>query len=414
MSKIIVIGGGAAGLMAAGTAAELGAEVIVFEKNKRVGRKLCITGKGRCNITNNCPQNVFIENVNTNPRFMYSAISNFDCADTMSFFEESGLLLKTERGNRVFPQSDKATDVVASLERFNKKNGVIVLPETIVKKLIVKDNRVVGVADSKGKEYRCDAVIVATGGCSYPLTGSTGDGYKFARQVGHTVISAEPSLIPLCCDDEHLKDCKDLQGLSLRNAGVKLLRNNKEVYSDFGELLFTHFGLSGPTILSSSAHIRNVKNGEYTISVDLKPALDFEKLDLRVLRDFEKYKNRELSNSLSDLLPSSLIPVVIKRSGVNPATRCNSITKEQRHKFVSILKDLRFNISDVRPIDEAIITRGGVKTSEIDPATMQSKLCKGLYFCGEVIDVDAYTGGFNLQIAFSTGKLAGTWSVYNS
>ncbi len=414
MSRIIIIGGGAAGLMAAGTASELGADVIVFEKNKRIGRKLCITGKGRCNITNNCTQNIFIENVNTNPRFMYSAISNFDCADTMDFFENLGLSLKTERGNRVFPQSDKATDVVSALERFAHKSGARVISANSVKKLIISDNTVKGVVDSTGKEYECDAVIIATGGCSYPLTGSTGDGYNFARQAGHTVISPEPSLIPLCCQAEDLKDCKDMQGLSLRNVGVKLFRNKKEVYSDFGELLFTHFGLSGPTILSSSAHIKGVQSREYSISIDLKPALDFEKLDSRLLRDFDKYKNREFSNSLSDLLPSSMIPVVIRRSGIDPATRCNSITKEQRHTFVNLLKDFRFTITDTRPIDEAIITRGGVKTSEIDPATMESKICSGLYFCGEVIDVDAYTGGFNLQIAFSTGRLAGTWAVYNS
>ena len=414
MAEIVVIGGGAAGLMAAGTAAELGASVTVMEKNKRVGRKLCITGKGRCNITNNCTQNVFIENVNSNPRFMYSAISNFDCSDTIAFFENLGLSVKTERGNRVFPVSDKATDVVSALERYVRSNNVRVVSQTVVKNLIVSDGSVKAVADSSGREYPCDAVIIATGGASYPLTGSTGDGYKLARQAGHTIVKPEASLIPLCTSGEDLRDCKDMQGLSLRNTGVRLLKGEKEVYSDFGELLFTHFGLSGPTILSSSAHIRDVRNCEYSISVDLKPALDFEKLDARLLRDFEKYKNRELSNSLSDLLPSSLIPVVIRRSGVAPATRCNSITKEQRRSLINVLKDLRFKITDVRPIDEAIVTRGGVKTSEIDPATMQSKLCEGLYFCGEVIDVDAYTGGFNLQIAFSTGKLAGTWAVYNS
>lgn len=414
MAEIIIIGGGAAGLMAAGTAAELGAAVTVLEKNKRIGRKLCITGKGRCNITNNCARNVFIENVNSNPRFMYSAISNFDCSDTITFFEDLGLPVKTERGNRVFPVSDKATDVVFALESYTRRNNVKVISQTSAKKLIITDGRVRAVADNTGREYPCDAVIIATGGASYPLTGSTGDGYRLARQAGHTIVKPEASLIPLCASGEDLRDCKDMQGLSLRNTGVRLLKGEKEIFSDFGELLFTHFGLSGPTILSSSAHIRDVKNGGYSISVDLKPALDFEKLDSRLLRDFDKYKNRELSNSLSDLLPSSLIPVVIRRSGINPATRCNSITKEQRHSLVSILKDLSFGITDVRPIDEAIITRGGVKTSEIDPATMQSKLCEGLYFCGEVIDVDAYTGGFNLQIAFSTGKLAGTWAVYNS
>lgn len=400
--------------MAAGTAAQLGAEIIVFEKNKRVGRKLCITGKGRCNITNNCTQNVFIENVNTNPRFMYSAISNFDCADTMSFFEELGLSLKTERGNRVFPESDKATDVVSALERFAHRSGVTVISANTVKKLIVSDGAVKGVVDSKGEEYTCDAVIVATGGCSYPLTGSTGDGYKFARQAGHTVINPEPSLIPLCCEGEDLQDCKDMQGLSLRNIGVRIFKNNKEIYTDFGELLFTHFGLSGPTILSSSAHIKDPRSKDYSVSVDMKPALDSDKLDSRLLRDFDKYKNREFSNSLSDLLPSSMIPVVIRRSGILPSTRCNSITREQRQNFIKLLKDFRFTVTDTRPLDEAIITRGGVKTAEVDPATMQSKLCAGLYFCGEVLDVDAYTGGFNLQIAFSTGRLAGTWAVYNS
>lgn len=414
MSRIIIIGGGAAGLMAAGTASELGADVTVFEKNKRIGRKLCITGKGRCNITNNCAQNVFIENINTNPRFMYSSISNFDCSDTMDFFESLGLPLKTERGNRVFPQSDKATDVVSALERFALRSGAKVISSNSVKKLVVSDNSVKGVVDSTGKVYECDAVIIATGGCSYPLTGSTGDGYKFARQAGHTVITPEPSLIPLCCSAGDLQDCKDMQGLSLRNVGVKLFRSNKEVYSDFGELLFTHFGLSGPTILSSSAHIKDARSKEYEISIDLKPALDDEKLDLRLIRDFDKYKNRELSNSLADLLPSSMIPVIIRRLGIDPTTRCNSITKEQRRNFVNFLKDFRFTITDTRPIDEAIITRGGVKTSEIDPATMESKLCSGLYFCGEVIDVDAYTGGFNLQIAFSTGRQAGTWAVYNT
>ena len=414
MADIVVIGGGAAGLIAAGTAAELCASVTVLEKNKRVGRKLCITGKGRCNITNNCTQNVFIENVNSNPRFMYSAISNFDCSDTIDFFENMGLAVKTERGNRVFPVSDKATDVVSALERYVHKGNVKVVSATTAKKLIISDGAVKSVVDSTGREYPCDAVIIATGGCSYPLTGSTGDGYKLAQQAGHTIIKPEASLIPLCTSGDDLRDCKEMQGLSLRNTGVKLVKNKKEVYSDFGELLFTHFGLSGPTILSSSAHIRDVKKGDYSILVDLKPALDFDKLDARILRDFDKYKNRELSNSLSDLLPSSLIPVVIRRSGIAPTTRCNSITKEQRHILVSLLKALKFDISDLRPIDEAIITRGGVKTSEIDPTTMESKLCKGLYFCGEVIDVDAYTGGFNLQIAFSTGKLAGTWAVYNS
>lgn len=414
MSRIIVIGAGAAGLMAAGTAAELGAEVTVLEKNKRVGRKLCITGKGRCNITNNCSVSDFIDNVKTNPRFLYSSINNFECSDTIEFFENLGLPVKIERGNRVFPQSDKATDVVAALERFIRNNKVKVLSGVTVNKLIIDNSGVSGVETSESDFYPCDAVIVATGGASYPLTGSTGDGYVLARQAGHTIIKPEPSLIPLTCKGEYLHDCKEMQGLSLRNVGVKLIKNIKTFYCDFGEMLFTHFGLSGPTILSASAHIKDISSGGYFVSIDMKPALSAEKLDDRILRDFEKYKNRELANSLSDLLPSSMIPVVLKRLGADPALRCNSVTKELRQKLVVLLKDFTFEVTGTRPIDEAIITRGGVKTSEIEPSTMQSKLCEGLYFCGEVLDVDAYTGGFNLQIAFSTGRLAGTWAVYNS
>ncbi len=414
MSKIIVIGGGAAGLMAAGTAAELGAEVLLFEKNKRIGRKLCITGKGRCNVTNNCSINTFIENVITNPRFMYSSINNFDTSDTMSFFESLGVSLKTERGNRVFPASDKATDIVSALERYVLSSGSRVISETVISKLIVEDGHIIGVADTKGRTYTADSVIIATGGASYPRTGSTGDGYKLARSVGHTVIAPEPSLIPLECLGSDLEDCKDMQGLSLRNVGVKLYKDNKEIFADFGELLFTHFGLSGPTILSASTLISDMDKSAYRISIDLKPALDFDKLDDRILRDFEKYKNKELSNSLFDLLPSSMVPVILRRLSAPVGVRCNSVRKEDRHTLVNLLKNLEFNITGTRPIDEAIITRGGVKVSELDPATMESKICLGLYFCGEVIDVDAYTGGFNLQIAFSTGKLAGTWSVYNS
>lgn len=414
MAKIIVIGGGAAGLMAAGTAAQLGAEVVVLEKNKRIGRKICITGKGRCNITNNCSVNDFIDNVKTNPRFLYSSINNFDCSDTIAFFEDLGLPLKTERGNRVFPQSDKATDVVSALDKFIKNNKVKVISGVTVSNLVIENSVITGVTDTNGNIYSCDAVIVATGGASYPLTGSTGDGYKLARQARHTVVKPEPSLIPLTCKGMYLSDCKEMQGLSLRNVGVKLINNNKSVYSDFGELLFTHFGLSGPTILSASAHVKDISSGGYYVSIDMKPALSDEKLDDRILRDFEKYKNKELSNALADLLPSSMIPVVIRRIGVNSSIRCNSVTKELRRKLIEIIKNLTFEVVGTRPIDEAIITRGGVRVSEVDPSTMRSKLCENLYFCGEVLDVDAYTGGFNLQIAFSTGRLAGTWAVYNS
>ena len=414
MSNVIIVGGGAAGLMAAGTAAVLGANVTLFEKNKRPGRKLCITGKGRCNITNNCSVNTFIENVNTNPRFLYSAINAFDCSDTISFFEDLGVPLKTERGNRVFPLSDKATDVVAALEKYVRSRKVSVKSSVSVRKLIVEDFSVKGIVDEKGIEHYSDAVIIATGGASYPRTGSTGDGYRLAQQAGHTIIKPCPSLIPLTCKGYDLQCCKKMQGLSLRNVKVRLLKNNKVCYEDFGELLFTHFGLSGPTILSASSYIKDIASGDYCVSIDLKPALTLEMLDDRILRDFEKYRNREISNSLGDLLPASMIPIVVDMLGIDPTVRCHGITKVQRTELVNLLKNFSLRISGVRPIDEAIITRGGVKTSEISPSTMESKVCKGLYFCGEVIDVDAYTGGFNLQIAFSTGRLAGTWSVYNS
>ncbi|MGN0453232.1 MAG: NAD(P)/FAD-dependent oxidoreductase [Ruminococcus sp.] len=413
MTKILVIGAGAAGLMAAGKAAELGSEVTLLEKNKRTGRKICITGKGRCNVTNNCPNNIFIENVSRNSRFLYSAINSFATADTMSFFEDLGVPLKTERGNRVFPESDRAIDIANALERYAKMNGVRIIPETVCKSLIAENGEVKGAVDTKGNVYEADSVIIATGGKSYPLTGSTGDGYKLAASVGHSVISPAASLIPLVCTGGSLKDCGDMQGLSLRNVSVSLMRDDKEVYSDFGELLFTHFGISGPTVLSASAHMEKPYT-RYSLKIDLKPALSCEKLDARLLSDFDKYKNREFANSLCDLLPSSMIPVVLRRLSFVQGLRTNSVTKEQRAVLLHLLKNFTLEISDTRPIDEAIITRGGVSVKEINPATMQSKLIKGLYFCGEVIDVDAYTGGFNLQIAFSTGFLAGqsaAWSM---
>ncbi len=407
MGKVLVIGGGAAGLMAAGTAASMGAEVTVLEKNKLPGRKICITGKGRCNVTNNCSNNDFIESVISNPRFLYSAINNFGSEDTISFFEDYGVPLKTERGNRVFPQSDKALDIARCLEKFARESGAKIICNTVAKSIECDENGIKTVIDTKGRQYLCDSVIIATGGKSYPLTGSTGDGYKLAEDLGHKIINPTPSLIPLECANEHLKDCVDMQGLSLRNVAVKLFLDDKEIYNDFGELLFTHFGLSGPTILSMSTRIFDVSSGSYKVSIDLKPALDCEKLDLRVLRDFEKYKNRELSNALTDLLPSSMIPIILRRMGNIESAKVNSITKEQRHKLINIIKNLEFEISGTRPIDEAIITRGGVDVSKVNPKTMESKLVKGLFFCGEVLDVDAFTGGFNLQIAFSTARLAG-------
>ncbi len=412
MGKVIVMGGGAAGLMAAGAAASMGAEVLVIEKNKRPGRKICITGKGRCNVTNKCSNNDFIENVVRNPRFLYSAINAFTTEDTINFFEDMGVPLKVERGNRVFPQSDKALDIANALERYSKKRGVKFLFETCVTEIITEDGAVRAVVDSFGKIRSCDAVIVASGGKSYPLTGSTGDGYRIAESLGHRVIKPTPSLIPLECQGEFLYDCRELQGLSLRNISVKLIDGEKEIYEDFGELLFTHFGISGPTVLSMSTRLSFDDSKRYRVLIDLKPALDFEKLDLRILRDFEKYKNRELSNALADLLPSSMIPVVVRRMGESETLRVNSITKEQRHKLINIIKNLDFEISGTRPLDEAIITRGGVDVSEINPKTMESKLVSGLFFCGEVLDTDAFTGGFNLQIAFSTGNLAGQNSAW--
>lgn len=414
MSRIIVIGGGAAGLLAAGIAAQNGANVLLLEKNKRVGRKICITGKGRCNVTNNCSESDFISNVVTNPRFLYSAINAFNTADTMSFFEGAGVSLKTERGNRVFPQSDKALDISNALERFAKSQGVKIISETSVRRIVAENDIISGVEDTKGNFYEASSVILATGGKSYPLTGSTGDGYRIARELGHTVIKPTPSLIPLECSSDVLSDCVSMQGLGLKNVGVKLLSDGKVIYNDFGELLFTHFGLSGPTVLSASTKLKDLKDSRYTISVDMKPALDFETLDARLLRDLDKNKNKELRNSLSELLPVSMIPVVLRRLGFPDDLRCNAVTKEQRHALLELLKNLTFDISGVRPIDEAIITRGGIDVTEVSPKTMESKLIKGLYFCGEILDVDAYTGGFNLQIAFSTGYLAGqsaAWSI---
>lgn len=404
MSDVIVIGGGPAGLMAAATSALYGNTVTVLEKNFRIGRKLVITGKGRCNITNACDNDTFISNVISNPRFLYSAINGFDTSDTISFFNSLGLETKVERGNRVFPVSDRAMDVADALLNYALNSGVKIKCNKVVDALITEGNVVKGVIDNEGKKYFADAVIIATGGKSYPLTGSTGDGYKLAKSAGHTITDIVPSLVPLTIKGD---ECKQMQGLSLRNVAVSVLDNDKKVFDDFGELVFAHYGVSGPVILSASSHLKDFSKKAYKLSIDLKPALDAETLDKRIIRDFEKHNLKEVGNSLSDLLPSKLIPVVLKRWGIDKTTRCNVVTKEQRKTLVGILKNLDFEITGTRPIDEAIITRGGVKVSEINPKTMESKICKGLYFCGEVMDVDAYTGGFNLQIAFSTGYLAG-------
>lgn len=390
--------------MAAGTAAELGANVTLIEKNAKVGRKIMITGKGRCNLTNNCDVQTFINNVPVNGRFLYSAINNFTTADVMDFFEGLGLRLKTERGNRVFPVSDKAVDVVDTLYGFIKSRGVNLVNDSAVE-LILEDGYAVGVR-CENNTYYSDSVIICCGGKSYPLTGSTGDGYTLAKQAGHTVTDLKPSLVPLESPDG---ECKSMQGLALKNVGLKIVKNNskKEVYTDFGEMLFTHFGVSGPMILSASSHIRDINDGEYTAVIDLKPALDQQQLDKRLQNEFRQNANKDVSNSFSKLLPRKIIIPVLKRWGVPFDKKCNVITKEERRRLCDILKGFTVELSGFRPIEEAIITSGGVKTNEINPKTMESKLISGLYFAGEVIDCDAYTGGFNLQIAWCTGRLAG-------
>ena len=395
--------------MAAGTAAELGANVTLIEKNAKVGRKIMITGKGRCNLTNNCDVQTFINNVPVNGRFLYSSINNFTTADAMDFFEGLGLQIKTERGNRVFPMSDKAVDVVDTLYGFIKSRGVHLVNDS-AEELILEDGYAAGVK-CENKTYYADSVIICCGGKSYPLTGSTGDGYTLARQAGHTVTDLKPSLVPLESPDG---ECKSMQGLALKNVGLKIVKNNskKEVYTDFGEMLFTHFGVSGPMILSASSHIRDIKDGEYTAVIDLKPALDMQQLDKRLQNEFRKNANKDVSNSFSKLLPRKIIIPVLKRWGVPFDKKCNVITKEERRRLCEILKGFTIELSGFRPIEEAIITSGGVKTNEINPKTMESKLISGLYFAGELIDCDAYTGGFNLQIAWCTGRLAGQNSAY--
>ena len=403
--KVIVIGAGAAGMMCAGNAALCGGDVIIIEKNSRVGRKVMITGKGRCNVTNNCDSSAFIANVPTNGRFLYSAINSFSTQDTMDFFERNGVPLKTERGNRVFPVSDKAVDIVDALHRFIDQSACKLINDEAAA-LLVKDGAVYGVKTASGGKYYCDSVVIATGGKSYPLTGSTGTGYLLAKQAGHTIVEPKPSLVPIVSSDTW---CKELQGLSLRNVSltVRSKESHKEIYKDFGEMLFTHFGLSGPLVLSASAHMRHFGSKKYRVEIDLKPALDEKTLDKRLLADFDKHKNSDFINALGELLPKKLIPVVIEKSGIDPREKVNSITKAQRAALLRVLKAFPVEISGKRPIAEAIITTGGVSVREVSPKTMESKKLPHLYFAGEVLDVDAYTGGFNLQIAWSTGRLAG-------
>ena len=403
-NKVIIIGGGASGLFAAISAAENGAEVTIIEKNDRCGKKLRITGKGRCNVTNDCSTEEFLQNVPSNPRFLYSALSVLSTQDVKDFFESEGVPLKTERGRRVFPVSDKAQDIVSALVTACIARGVKIINEKVLS-LIISDNTVGGVVTDCG-EHLADAVIVCTGGRSYTRTGSDGDGYTFAKAAGHTVTPLLPSLVPIVCAG---KLCPSLQGLSLKNVSLSITDKNtkKEIYSDFGEMMFTHFGITGPMVLSASAHIPDISSGRYEAHINLKPALDEKTLDARILSDFSKYSNKDLINALDDLLPKKLIPVVVSLSKIDPRKKINSITREERQSLIDVIRDLRLSLTGFRPLEEAIITKGGVSVKEIDPKTMASKKCAGLYFAGEVIDVDAYTGGFNLQIAFSTGKLAG-------
>lgn len=410
-STVAVIGGGAAGMMAAISAADNGASVVIIERNERCGRKLRITGKGRCNLTNDCTPAELMQNVPTNPKFLFAALSHFDSADTMALFESAGVPLKVERGRRVFPVSDRATDIVDAMVRMCRERGVEIVCGR-VSAIDTDDGRVTGVRVGD-KQIEAGAVIIATGGCSYKMTGSDGDGYCLAGAIGHSTVTPKPSLVPLTSKD---RDCPAMQGLSLKNVALKVVdkTSGKTVYEDFGEMMFTHFGMTGPMILSASAHIKDVESGRYEAQIDLKPALDEKMLDSRLLSDFSKFSNRDFANSLDELLPQKMIDVVIRRSGIDRRKKVNSITKEERRALLEIIKRFSVSVSGFRPIDEAIVTAGGISVKEIDPKTMQSKLCRGLYFAGEVIDVDAYTGGYNLQIAFSTGALAGAnaaWSV---
>ena len=402
-TELAVIGGGAAGMFAAVVASGYGVNITLFERNEYLGRKLGITGKGRCNITNNGSVSKMIENIPGDGRFLYSALNAFSPSDTIEYFKSLGVKLKTERGGRVFPESDKASEVVNALRKAISSGGVSTINERV---LSVFPNDEGFSVKTNLRQVDAKAVIIATGGLSYPRTGSTGDGYKFAESNGHTITQLRPSLVPLVTESNI---CSRMQGLALKNVRMTVIdASGKELFSDLGELLFTHFGLSGPLVLSASAHMRNFKDNKYCVKIDLKPALDEKKLDLRLLRDFEKFSNRDFENSLSELLPRKMIPVIVELSGIAGTTKVNSITREQRKALLTLLKDFRINITGPRSIDEAIITAGGVSLKEVNPATMESKIVPGLYFAGEILDLDAYTGGYNLQIAWSTAHAAAT------
>ena len=403
MIEVVVIGGGAAGMMAAITAARQGAQVTLLEPNERLGKKLNITGKGRCNVTNDCDQETLMANIPGNGRFLYSALNRFTPQDTMAFFEALGVPLKVERGNRVFPVSDRSFDISGALERELRRLKVRILRERAAE-VTVENGRVTGVRSDR-QHHPADTVVLATGGVSYPGTGSTGDGYAMAAELGHTIVAPRGSLVPLESGDA---DCAAMQGLSLRNVEATVLNGkNKPVFREFGEMLFTHFGVSGPLVLSASAHLRRWDKEQYRLSIDLKPALDQQKLDSRILRDIGENPNRDMANILSGLVHRSMVPVLLRRLALPEGEKANSLTKEQRRALVQELKHFTVTLTGPRPVAEAIVTAGGVRVGEVVPGTMASKLVEGLYFAGEVLDVDAYTGGFNLQIAWATGYLAG-------
>ena len=420
MKKVVVIGAGAAGMMAAITAAQSGASVTLIEKNEKTGKKIFITGKGRCNVTNGCEHDEFFDNIVTNSKFLYSAYAAFDNRSMMELLKEAGCPLKEERGKRIFPQSDHSSDVIAALNRLLKKERVKVLFHTAVRELLLEElpeeaqreaskdsakQKVSGVLLVDGTTIKADAVIVATGGQSYEATGSTGDGYRLAMQAGHTIKEVKPALVPFVIQEEW---CRQLQGLSLKNISCLIKKDKKKIYEGFGEMLFTHFGVSGPLVLSASGCIpAKAFDQELSMTIDLKPALDVEQLDHRILREFDEMKNKQFKNSLGHLLPAKMIPVMIALSGIDPDTKVNEISREQRQNLLHLFKNMPLTITGLRDFKEAIITKGGVSVKDINPSTMESKLVQGLYFCGEVLDLDALTGGYNLQIAWSTGHLAG-------
>lgn len=409
MNRVIVVGGGAAGAMAAIAAARSGSRTTLFEKNEKIGKKLFITGKGRCNVTNACETEELFGNVVSNGKFLYSAFYSFDNNSTMDFFEQAGCMLKTERGDRVFPKSDHSSDVIAALNRELSERGVEVFLHTPVKEILLEERpdgkRVRGVRLADGREEPADSVVVATGGISYESTGSTGDGYRFAERAGHKLAEAKPALVPFNIQEPF---CRDMMGLSLKNVSVSLSCDGKELYQGFGEMLFTHFGVSGPLILTASSYYAKRACGKRAVlRLDLKPALTEEQLDRRILRDFEENRNRLFKNALGGLFPAKMIPVMVALSGIDPEKKVNEVTREERKGLVSLIKGLPMTVTGCRNFSEAIITQGGVSVKEINPSTMESKIVKGLYFAGEVLDLDALTGGFNLQIAWSTGYLAG-------